>query len=308
MLRRLRQRTNRIPGLKAANSDVPPLILFVNPDWVSLPPEGPIGGGCQLTFDRDRYDDADVVIFHIPSLPKPMYAVKRPGQRWVAMSMESDVNYPQLRDESFMAWFDLTMTYRLDSDVPSPYLNLAIAEAMRTPAKPKTRPVPAVYIASNWRDHSGRTDYVRELMRHMPVDSYGRCLQNRTFVDDRGQPTKLETISAYRFTLAFENSISHDYVTEKFFEPLMIGSVPVYLGAPNVVDFAPSSDCYIDVTNFSGPAELAAYLQRLATDDDAYNRYLVWRTQQFRPEFADLLQRLRVSSFDRLGRIVAGLD
>ncbi|MGA7671720.1 MAG: glycosyltransferase family 10 [Nitrolancea sp.] len=297
------------PGRKSRSTSSPPLILFFNPDWLALPSEGPIGGGCcQLTFDRERYDDADAVIFHIPSLPKPMYAVKRPGQRWVAMSMESDVNYPALRDESFMAWFDLTMTYRLDSDVTSPYLNLAIAEAMTTPPKPKTEPVPAVYIASNARDHSGRNAYVSELMRYMPVDSYGKCLQNRTFVEDRGQTTKLDTITAYRFTLAFENSISHDYVTEKFFEPLMVGSVPVYLGAPNVADFAPSSHCYIDVHDFAGPEELSERLQQLAGDDDAYNRYLDWKTEPFRTEFLELVERLRVCPMDRLARIVASSD
>ncbi len=296
------------PGRKPSAASSPPLILFFNPDWISLPPEGPIGGGCcELTFDLGRFDEADIVVFHIPSLPTPMQARKRTGQRWVAMSMESDVNYPQLLDHSFMAWFDLTMTYRLDSDVPSPYLNLAIAEAMSTPPAPKTEPAPAVYIASNSRDRSGRTDYVRDLMRHMPVDSYGKCLQNRTFAEDRGQQTKLQTISAYRFTLAFENSISRDYVTEKFFEPLMVGSVPVYLGARNVAEFAPSPDCYIDVNDFSGPADLAAHLQRLAADDAAYHRHLEWKTQPFSPEFTGLVERLRITSVDRLARLVAGV-
>jgi len=296
----------RLRAARKARRARVPLILFFNPDWISLPPEGPIGDGCcELTFDRERLSQADVVVFHIPSLSSSTTARKWPGQRWVAMSMESDVNYPQLLDESLMAMFDLTMTYRLDSDVPSPYLNLAIAEAMRTPPRAKTEPAPAVYIASNWRDRSGRTEYVRELMRHMPVDSYGKCLQNRTFREDRGQSTKLETISAYRFTLAFENSISQDYVTEKFFDSLIAGSVPVYLGAPNVADFAPSLDCFIDVRDFSGPAALADYLQSLAADDDAYDRFLAWKSQPFRPEFVSLVERFRTSSMDRLARTIA---
>lgn len=38
--------------------------------------------------------------------------------------------------------------------------------------------------------------------------------------------------------MAFENVIAMDYVTEKFYDPLIAGSVLVYLGAPNIADFA----------------------------------------------------------------------
>lgn len=42
------------------------------------------------------------------------------------------------------------------------------------------------------------------------------------------QKTKL--LRSYRFSLAFENSETPDYITEKFFDALMAGAVPVYLG------------------------------------------------------------------------------
>ena len=38
----------------------------------------------------------------------------------------------------------------------------------------------------------------------------------------------------YLFTIAIENSLEYDYVTEKLWQPLAAGSVPIYLGAPNV--------------------------------------------------------------------------
>ena len=43
-------------------------------------------------------------------------------------------------------------------------------------------------------------------------------------------------------------------MTEKFYDPLLTGSVPVYLGAPNVAEHAPAAQCYIDVRDFAGPA------------------------------------------------------
>jgi hypothetical protein len=248
-------------------------ILFYNPFWPSVP-ESLAGcpGRCRLEFDPRLLPEADVIVFHIPTLIPPIRVPKYPGQIWVGWSMESDVNYPLLSRKSFMRQFDLTMTYRRDSDVWTPYFGPRLLDELLSPPREKIADAPAVYFASNCRDRSGRQEYVRELMRHLRVDSYGRCLQNRELPLDRGRETKLEVIAGYKFTLAFENSISPDYVTEKFFDPLRAGSVPVYLGAPNVDDFAPGDRCYIRVADFRGPEDLGRYLRSLNDDADALAR------------------------------------
>jgi hypothetical protein len=279
----------------------PLVILYYNPDWIALPEAGPLcSGACELTFDRTRFDEADAVVFHIPSLSMDRELHKRNGQRWVAASMESEANYPQLRSPELLRWFDYTMTYRLDSDFPAPYLDEVIANELLAPPQPKTADAPAVYIASSTMNRSGRTEYVRELMQYIAVDSYGRALQNRTFADDRGRETKLAMIARYKFTLAFENSIAQDYVTEKFFDPLIAGSVPVYLGAPNVADFAPGERCFIDTADFAGPRELADELLRLASDERAYKEYLAWKTKPFSERFQRLVDLKRTHALCRL--------
>jgi hypothetical protein len=139
-------------------------------------------------------------------------------------------------------------------------------------------------------------------MRHIAVDSYGRCLRNRTLPRDDGRETKLATIARYKFTLAFENSIARDYVTEKFFDPLVAGSVPVYLGAPEVAAFAPGERCYIDATDFDGPAALARHLQRVAADKEAYAQLLAWKADGPDAAFRALVAR---TAPDLLGRLAA---
>jgi hypothetical protein len=128
-------------------------------------------------------------------------------------------------------------------------------------------------------------EYARDLMRYLQVDSYGTCLTNRKLPEDRGVTTKLETIARYKFTLAFENSISQDYVTEKFFDPLTAGSVPVYRGAPNIDDFAPGERCFINAADFHGPRDLAEYLSYLAANETEYESYLIWKEKPFAGRF-----------------------
>jgi len=214
--------------------------------------------------------------------------------------MESDAYFPQLNDAAFMSQFDLTMTYRWDSDIPSAYFGRSTPAAVVCAPLAKTERAPAVYFASNNFDKWGRWEYVRELMRDLAVDSYGKSLRNQRLREDRGSETKLQAIARYRFTIAFENSITHDYVTEKFFDPLKAGSVPVYLGAPNIDEFAPGERCYIDAAQFHGPRELAAYLDWLAREEAEYERLLAWKTQPLRESFLAKVRVLRKPLAERL--------
>ncbi|HOG46625.1 MAG TPA: glycosyltransferase family 10 [Anaerolineae bacterium] len=284
----------------------PVTILFYNEFWPSLPqslPECP--WPCRLLFDSALLPEADVVVFHIPTLCEPVDVEERPGQLWVAWSMESEINYPCLADAAFMQQFDLTMTYRRDADIWVPYFGPGTPAQIQAPPQAKTEPALAVYLASNPHDRSGRDRYVAELMRHLPVDSYGRCLRNRTLPHDKGRRSKLETIARYKFTLAFENSIARDYVTEKFFDPLIAGSVPVYLGAPNVDELAPGDRAFIDVTHFGAPVHLAEYLRDLAADEQRYGGFLAWKLRPLRERFVRLAESVAMHPICRLAALAA---
>jgi len=278
-------------------------ILLWNDDWnVAVATPALSAFGWELVHDRRAAADVEAIVFHLPTLdPAALPNGRRPGQRWVAWSHESEVNYPIMDDAAFMAQFDLTMTHQRRADVWVPYLPRA--EQMFAPPQPKTEAAPVVYIASNPRDRSGRDDYVRELMRHVAVDSYGRRLNNRTMPGlDDGRRTKILTIARYRFTLAFENSIAPDYVTEKFYDPLVAGSVPIVLGAPNVADFAPAPGSYLNVADFAGPAALARRVRELCADEAAYASLLAWKARGFSPAFGELLAASRGDPFLKLAR------
>jgi Fucosyltransferase, N-terminal len=65
----------------------------------------------EITHDPRRQPAADAVVFHLPTLARPLVLDKPAGQCWVAWSLESSVTVPELRDPAFLANFELIMTY-----------------------------------------------------------------------------------------------------------------------------------------------------------------------------------------------------
>ncbi len=289
------------------------LIVVHNTIWggtLELP--GGLPEGFEITTDRRRLADADAVVFHVPDLRFYHRPRKRPGQIWVAWSIESEANYPKLRDPAFMTRFDLTMTYRRDADVICGYVSFYssadnLKRTLLAPPLPKDSKRPVAMFISSRIDQSGRCAYARDLARHIPIDSYGRFLRNKRLRNDSWRPSKLETIAHYPFTIAFENSIADDYVTEKFFDPLVAGSVPIYLGARNVAELAPGERCYLDVRDFASPRALADHLRALLDDPVAYEELLAWKRRQLRPEFCAFLDSQRTDPWVRLCEAVRRL-
>jgi hypothetical protein len=265
---------------------------------------GDCPGECELLIGDQYLPEADAVVFNIPTLEHTFVLRKPRGQIWIAFSAESDVNYPRLRDPEYMAGFDYTMTYRRDSDIPFGYFGTWLPPLLLQPASPKDATAPAAYFASSRYNQSKRHNYVQALMEQMDVHSYGRVLRNRQLDRDEGRLTKRATIARYRFTLAFENSITEDYVTEKLYDPLIAGSVPVYLGAPNVEEFVPGDHCYINVTDYDGPEHLARYLQWLDDHPEKYDEYLAWKQKELRPNFLEMMQSQSPSPTCRLCALI----
>jgi len=300
------------------------LILFYDQQWGQPLDLGIEIEETEFSIDRSRYSEADAVVFHLPEWPfrgglsgtTNKAPEKRPQQLWIGWSMECEEHYPFMKDPGFMSAFDLTMTYRRNSDIPLNYVDpfgdaAGMIEQLRRPAPcHRQSPLLASFISSPY-DRSGRRAYLQELARYLAIDSYGAFMQNRKVDPDFGRLTKLATIAGYKFTIAFENACAEDYVTEKLFDPLLVGSVPIYLGAPNVEDFAPGDRCIINAIDFATPRALAEHLIALSQDDCAYLSYFEWKENPFRRSFEELLGIHQTSWLirlvDRIKRSASGI-
>ena len=147
--------------------------------------------------------------------------------------------------------------------------------------------------SSNCSSLNDRESYARALgASGLDIHHYGRCLRNRHRPPLPNMPRatskfqeKLQALGAYKFTLAFENANCPYWITEKAFQPLAAGSVPVYMGAPNIRKFVPNASGYIFVDDFRSPAALAAHLERVSRSRELYLQYHAWRNYPLNPGF-----------------------
>lgn len=260
----------------------------------------------EITYDRDKMSVADVVVFNLPFLYRELEDdLEKPDhQIWVAWSYESEVNYPWMFSDELKDIFDLWMTYHLDSDIILPYYDYTFKEKLFTPPCEKTKDV-CMFISSPV-NKSCRLEYISELMEYLPIDSYGSWRRNCVLDEDKGYITKLDIIKQYKFTIAFENAISQDYVTEKFFDPLQVGSVPIYLGAPDIDRFSPGEHAFIDVRDYASPKDLADDIMRYCWDISRYNSLLEWKRKPLSDELARLIEEQWEHAFIRMVRLAKG--
>lgn len=237
--------------------------------------------GVQVNFSCNPIDlqTADVVIWDIPFLWREYTTLKKPcHQIWVGWLMESTVIYPWIKQ--VIGLFDLTMTYSLDSDVPIPYFYYSYIHGMKTMPVKKTQEI-ACFIGSRV-NLSHRLEYLNFLMQRLNIDTYG--YKKNTLIKNRHYQTKQEVSRQYKFILAFENAIEKEWITEKFFDPLLVGSVPVYLGAPDIEEYAPGNNCFINANTMS-PPELADVLIEYLNDENLYDQLFEWKKKPLTPKF-----------------------
>lgn len=289
-------------------------------------PCGLPGVALQVVANNELLPDADAVVvdypFLLPSAPPGMYLPRSPGLLSILMfSGESADSYPEVVSGRFRDLFDVRVgsprghfdfagynTYTVPPSVLANRASLQLTVLRAAGGWPAGRPLVAMAVG-HCAVGSTRGDYFRDLMAAMRVDSFGKCLNNANVSVEvvaaaaaapvlpcfgcnwQYRKEKLVLLRDYPFALAFENSNCYDSVTEKLYDVLLAGAVPVYLGAPNVEEWAPAGS-YIDARLFSGPDELARYLTALASNPERYAEYHAWRLQ---PAGGDAFRLMRMT-------------
>ncbi len=82
---------------------------------------------------------------------------------------------------------------------------------------------------------------------------------------------KIEVYHNYRFAISLENVKGvKGYVTEKIFDCICAGIVPIYWGADDISSYVPE-DVFIDYSKFNSVEELQTYLSEMG--EETWNKY-----------------------------------
>lgn len=114
-----------------------------------------------------------------------------------------------------------------------------------------------------------RLEFFHRLSEYKQVDSGGKVLNNiGCRVDD-----KRAYLARCKFTIAFENESHRGYATEKIIEPLLMGSIPIYWGDPEIEDdFNP--DCLINVHRFRDWDAVIDEVRKIDSDENLWRKYV----------------------------------
>ena len=96
-----------------------------------------------------------------------------------------------------------------------------------------------------------------------PISWLHKFISNRVYACGCGIASgwKMDYLKRYRFSIAYENMRSDvGYISEKIFDPMFAGTVPVYLGDEKISDIVPAS-CYVDARRFISEYELLEYVR-----------------------------------------------
>ena len=192
----------------------------------------------EITYDKSRFSESDMVVFHARNMPSidvlnSLLNSRPSSQRWVYALWESPNATPNTTPLNGL--FNLTWTYRTDSDFWGPYgryERLSQEEIKRNEMAPVTdytqgKSELVAWIVSNCGPQL-RISFVHELKKYIKVDVFGGC--SSTFGESRSCKGKSsDCIKNYKFYLSFENALCEDYITEKYWgnlgKPLLFLSV-----------------------------------------------------------------------------------
>ena len=159
-----------------------------------------------------------------------------------------------------------------DHDLTEPYIE-------------KTRESIAVsYISNcNFNVQTNRLKILKELRDNgVSIDEFGRCSKTDEepieLSDLNRKNRRIENMRRYKFYLAFENTLKKGFISERYWESLTSGTIPVYLGPSDIKNYEPNIGSILYFNDFNSTKDLANEMLRISSDNDLYEKMFDWKS------------------------------
>lgn len=213
---------------------------------------------CYITYNKDTLtndEDFDAVVFDIDSVLKmdvsSLNLTRSPEQYYIFRSQETPEKHT-LCNYELEDFFNLTWTYRLDSDIPQPFLEIhstnkslvgpktdmnwvkKMKKNNKVTSKVKQKSKAVAWILTKCKLKSRHEDFIKELRNELKgynytLDIYGPCSQKKC---PGGSAIKCYKMleKEYFFQIVLEEYLSKDYVTEVMVTAMSHIAIPIVIG------------------------------------------------------------------------------
>lgn len=239
---------------------------------------------CFFTSQKTLLNHSNAIVFHINDIHLNDFpGIRFPNQKWIFYSMEPPIesNFNGFNFISHM--FNLTWTYRRDSDIVSSHGNvIPIGDRKQLKAQNvfnvwRNKKRMAYWVVNNCNTQSGRESYIDELKKYIEIDVNGRCGGGKCSYDKHNNDNNcFHPLEDYLFAIVFENHLCKDYFTEKLFNTLERNVIPIVMSNANLTHIM-SHHSVINAFYFRSPKDLADYLLDVGTDFIKYKSFFAWK-------------------------------
>ena len=162
------------------------------------------------------------------SIPRLLFTVEnRPFNDW---NFKYTMSFRRKRKNNF--FFLNLFYYPFFQDFVTNKVSNQLSELQN---KSKKKYINFLYSSPNGSLRNQYFDFLN--VNNINVDSLGLWMNNKKTIENTKltrQQNKIINISQYKYTIAFENSYNHEYISEKIWEPLIVNSIPIYHGGESV--------------------------------------------------------------------------
>ena len=272
---------------------------------------------CEFTHDNSRIPTADAVVIELVNHPKfgisenvvwperrrqnPRGAAEKELPLRGLFYYEPTYSYPSftLASEDVASQFDFTATHSQSTTIPVTLVcpwGREVDDFLKPP--PQKQPGHLVAYFSEHGCAGQFSQLLNELFDaagsdtgnapnglHAFVHRKNRDLPPEASGDPFQLSTRIDFVGTYRFVLITEGTEEADFISPEWSQSFLSGTVPIYLGAPNIEHYAPGPKSYINARDFSNGADLWNYLQTFVAADESshehveklYSKFFYWK-------------------------------
>ncbi|KAL0879535.1 hypothetical protein ABMA27_003273 [Loxostege sticticalis] len=291
-------------------TDLKYILVWTTPEYF----QNPLGEGqapfvkydcpfynCYLSTKKDLlngdYKNFDAVFMDIGFLRKwkkmALPRVRSPAQKYIFHSMRSSDETPicTINSDNYFNW---TWTYKLSSDIVTPFIEVRDLEGNRISPRltvrwksnmtklsqkdkerMNTKKKAVAWVMNSCRTRTNRMVFVKSLRNalrehSLELDIYG-CKMLPCPNDDCRKLLERD----YYYSLVYESSHAEDYVTDEVLKAYHHDVVPIVKGGANYQRFLPEGS-YLNAENTT-VQKLAAHIDYSIRNLDVYYDYHRWR-------------------------------